>query len=440
MFNKYLFGVEVECITGAETSAFIDSVQGFGVDVASDSSIHPRVGEHGVELRTPPCSLGSTSGYLKTIEQEARRYNAYVNDSCGLHVHTSNPLFMESKNLLKILGLWVAVEDVFFATQPESRLNSHYCKRRLASYAVTGFPKLPEEKAQLLSQLGGTDRYYALNFASLQQHGTIECRLHAGTLSAEKITNWIILLTAFYDYALKSYKGKEVNELFAMPTSEKKIDLVWSLLKLKPEIRSHFNERIDKFLLTRLSDQHSKAQEILKFSLETKKEQKSIDKIIQKSYEIEELIRRKRDKIVATSDSKTNKMREEANLKGEGLKRTRTKLLKEFAGQNFKGDINTFATPWRRNSRVDSWVGSPLRVPDLSFYSNGMTTTAETDPHPPTENHNSETCRYCQTNRQREQRTGTVRPQTATEVQIRRDFDRPMREVSYNPDGEEFMP
>ena len=133
-------------------------------------------------------------------------------------------------------------------------------------------------------------------------------------------------------------------------------------------------------------------------------------------------------------------MREEANLKGEGLKRTRTKLLKEFAGQNFKGDINTFATPWRRNSRVDSWVGSPLRVPDLSFYSNGMTTTAETDPHPPTENHNSETCRYCQTNRQREQRTGTVRPQTATEVQIRRDFDRPMREVSYNPDGEEFMP
>ena len=44
---------------------------------------------------------------------------------------------------------------------------------------------------------GKNDRYRKLNLVSLFKHGTIEFRLHQGTHSIEKITNWIYLLILF---------------------------------------------------------------------------------------------------------------------------------------------------------------------------------------------------------------------------------------------------
>lgn len=201
---------------------------------------------------------------IPRITALATRYSVGINDSCGLHVHVSNNRFFSIRNLRKIVGLWVAIEDVMFATQPDSRLENSFCKRKLRQYVTDGFPKIPAQKAALVYELGNIDRYYALNLASMSHHGTIECRLHSGTLNPEKILNWLTLLKAIYDYALDSYDAEEVTKLFKMGTSVKKVKKVWGMLGLSDEVQEHFNKRINRFSLPKLDKQQKAAHEVMK--------------------------------------------------------------------------------------------------------------------------------------------------------------------------------
>lgn len=351
--NNYKYGVELECIYDRsirDSDILISKLRNINASVGNDSSIQHTSAQDGLEIRTNPLNFNNTAIVLKQIEDISREYKLTVNSSCGLHVHTSNPSFMEAKTLRKILGLWVAIEDVFFATQPESRLNSHYCKRRLASYAVAGFPVLPNEKQRLIEEMGHSDRYYALNFASLQRHGTIECRLHAGTLNTEKITNWITLLETFYDYAIHSYKGKDVDILFSMPTSEQKIKLAWELIGLKKDMREYFNARIDKFLVSKLEAQHLKAQEITKFRIDTAKEEENIKKTVEKSYALEDKALERADKMRQKAHQKYEKIRSGIMVRQRTLATAKDKLLREFVGGEFQGNISDLSRPWSSSS------------------------------------------------------------------------------------------
>ena len=461
--HAYKYGVEIECLINSYTkpiSSFIDMMQGLGVDVGEDGSIKTITSNYqGLELRTPPLNLKNTCDLLEKVGEISREFRIEVNDSCGLHVHTSNPKFFENINLRKILGLWVAMEDVFFATQPESRLNSNYCKRRLASYAVAGFPKLPAEKAKLVSTMGASDRYFALNFASLRQHGTIECRLHAGTINATKITNWIKLLTAFYNYALYSYDATKVNKLFLMPTSEEKIVKAWDLLKLDSSLKSFYNQRVEKFMLSKLNKQQDKAKEMISYRIKTAKEETNVRKMINKAYNMQDSIRAKMNKMIKKSDEKSNQMLKEANGKSTVMSQIKTKLVKEFVDGNPTLTIDRIMSPWgnvesnnfllgeTRNSNIRGIATPEYQTPQepqvttrsgitTSVFENILNTSTEpsdpfwdtnvpnpvmsatefmidrvseqsinvegpTEQHPRTTNHNPETCNDCQASRQR---------------------------------------
>lgn len=347
----YRFGVEIECIVPHENAAiFIDHLQNRGVNVGNDSSIQNQDGWHGLELRTPPHNLPELEYLLVEMYSLCHLYNADINDSCGLHVHASHPDFDINTNLNRLLGLWVAIEDVMFATQPESRLNSKYCQRRLASHVIAGFPKLPKEKQHMVRELGRSDRYYALNFASLSQHGTIECRLHAGTTNTDKIINWIKLLTAIYDYALYNYNAREVNKIFLMPTSNEKIEKVWKMINLSPNLSTYFNNRIDKFLLTRLAQQQEKAKEILAYNKKVAPEKKMIATLISKNNKIFSTAQVKAQHILDLANKECKTVQKETNLKQAAIQKMQKKLLREFSGDNFNGNINNLLNPWDNNN------------------------------------------------------------------------------------------
>jgi hypothetical protein len=94
-----------------------------------------------------------------------------VNKSCGMHVH----LDCRGKAENEVWALAKKVDAWLYALRelvPESRRDNQYCKFGISR----------------------TDRYRAVNFMSFREHGTLEVRLHSGTVDYTKIISWIRLL------------------------------------------------------------------------------------------------------------------------------------------------------------------------------------------------------------------------------------------------------
>lgn len=259
------------------------------IQLGSDSSISGD-GE-GYELRA---SRGlSYTTYKDTIKKTSEvlgQFNAEVNSTCGFHVHISNKRFFNNGNIKKIIFFWSAIEDVLIATQPRSRLNGQYCQRYLMQYVMDerNSVKLPKAKDELINKLATVHRYKTLNLSSLQRHGTIEVRLHAGTTNAEKILAWTDLLLAIFTYCLERYDHDEVAELFRMKISEDKIAKVLDLLQLSNKNKNFFQKRVVKFMFNILAMQQEEAGKLVDNMKAIRKAQKAYDRAQKKYNEVDE--------------------------------------------------------------------------------------------------------------------------------------------------------
>lgn len=117
---------------------------------------------------------------LSDLEKLCKLLNdlgAYVNNSCGLHVHIDS----RDKTKAQIQTIARRFEAALpFMTKlvPRSRRENRYCKAGV-------------------STLNG-DRYHAVNLTSFAKHGTIEVRLHSATTNFVKIKNWLKIVSAVY--------------------------------------------------------------------------------------------------------------------------------------------------------------------------------------------------------------------------------------------------
>jgi len=246
--DGYQYGMEIEAITPYNDDDEIrELLEDNGLQCETDGSIEYNDNESEIEVKTSkPESYDNILAYAKDIENVADNYGMRVNTSCGFHVHMSHPKFMQKRYLTRILATWASIEDFLYSTQPESRRNNSYCKKQLESVMQGYFNKLPNSRSQLISVVGNMDRYRSLNLNALRAHGTLECRLHAGTLSAQKIQSWIYLLTAFYNYCLNDYRKDEVEMLFNMQFTRKKVNYIYTMLGISRPVRTYFNRRINR--------------------------------------------------------------------------------------------------------------------------------------------------------------------------------------------------
>lgn len=234
--------------TDSNQSMISSLMQGLGCGPKSDSSISPdKDGYNTMEVTSVPKTIEGIEEHVKEICTILRRHGADVNKSCGYHLHTSNERFYTASNIEKLIHVWVAIEDVMFLTQPPSRFSNKYCQRLLKPFVSGSLENLPKQKQEIIEKFGGVERYSALNLSALSKHGTIEIRLHSGTLDPAKIFNWIKLAHAMYTYALDKYSKEKVHEIFKMDVSKEKAKAVFELLELDQEATEHFMGRIDKF-------------------------------------------------------------------------------------------------------------------------------------------------------------------------------------------------
>lgn len=140
-------------------------------------------------------------------------HGATVNDTCGLHVHVDARGYDKNKMFANL----VKSQRLLYSMVPKSRYNNDYCKPNLRGNSMESY----------------SGRYWGINPASYGEHKTIEIRLHSGTVNAEKINNWILLLQ-------KLAYAKSVKEI-------KSLNDLTSKVKLPAKTIDYIKERIVKF-------------------------------------------------------------------------------------------------------------------------------------------------------------------------------------------------
>lgn len=181
--ENYL-GIEVECLIRNDSKKFFKELLckqrlHKNVQVTSDSSIRKDAdGYEGIELRilVTERELQSVMARLSKCFKH-RKVDAYVNKSCGLHVH----LDMRNRDHRLMFKRLLNVQKLLRESQSTSRLVSTYCK------------EVTETDFESAKDRG--ERYSVINTVSFDRHGTLEVRVHDGTVNTKDITNWCMFLT-----------------------------------------------------------------------------------------------------------------------------------------------------------------------------------------------------------------------------------------------------
>ncbi len=182
------YGVELET-HACENHENIRGRTSFGCK--EDGSIH------GMEFVSPV--LQGDEG-LEEIELFCRlARNFTVNQSCGYHVH-----FDMERNATATKHVALAYSltaQLWGSFVPRSRRENRYCEPIEWSWHDMKHYKTWDS---LRRWAGMYTRYCWVNIPAIRSHGTIEIRLHTGTLDSTKINNWIISHLRFIEWAVNS--------------------------------------------------------------------------------------------------------------------------------------------------------------------------------------------------------------------------------------------
>ncbi|WP_291726188.1 amidoligase family protein [Bernardetia sp.] len=170
--------------------------------IITDASIR---GANGFEIVSPILKGEDGLEQLKKVCQALKNCNAYINKSCGLHIHFDASQF-KLKQFKNILLNYASLENVIDMFLPNSRRanNNNYCKSIINHKSAI-------ENASTIHQLTAAipQRYNKLNTKSYTKYKTIEFRHHSGTVEFDKIHNWIVFLHNLVEYS----KDKRVSQV-----------------------------------------------------------------------------------------------------------------------------------------------------------------------------------------------------------------------------------
>lgn len=196
--------------------------------IKDDGSVSAKDGSNGEgqEFVTYPCNGDLLLKNIDTICKEFKDSEAYINSTCGFHVH----LDMRESSLIereRIYRAFQFFESIFFDMTSQSRRDNTYCKSLKGLHYRTA----------LIS-----DRYRSLNLNAFSKYQTFEIRLHQGTINPEKIKNWVTLLLNFFD----TFQNIDIN--YQELTAREKLIVLFQQVKIPLKLKKYMVNRIKKFL------------------------------------------------------------------------------------------------------------------------------------------------------------------------------------------------
>lgn len=230
--SRRLIGVEIEVAANkddGDAQGLWEYCERHRVSVVEDGSLDTG----GYELNTVPCAGDHYVTHITALTRLLADASAKVTDACGLHVHIDASDF-RFYDMRRLVMLYAKLEPALFAMMPSKRRTSTFCEPCGDIYVngLNGEHKSKEAKAMLISNVyrgtgsdytgsafkdirdtkWGSARYRALNIHSWIYRGTVECRLHGGTVSARKIIAWGMLWASILDTAMRMTET-EINAL-----------------------------------------------------------------------------------------------------------------------------------------------------------------------------------------------------------------------------------
>lgn len=183
---------------------------------------------YSVELVSPICRYEDIVTIQELI-RKLRASGAFVNSSCGIHIHISAAPFEASK-LRNLVNIMAAKEDMIYKALKVSRgRENEYC-RRIDGYFLEKLNRQKPKTLEHFKRLWYNDhdgsrehyhdsRYRCLNLHSVFQKGTIEFRAFNGNLHAGKIKAYIqfclaITAQAFNQRSASSARTQSSNEKY----------------------------------------------------------------------------------------------------------------------------------------------------------------------------------------------------------------------------------
>lgn len=159
----------------------------------------------------------------KTAARALLQGGATVNRQTGYHVHLGADEY-GFNGIANLVLNWNHAHATIGALVAPSRLNNHFCRvlgeehREAQAEAV---------RAGNMRNINGT-RYNSLNLNSYERHGTIEFRLHHGTLNGSKIKAWAQFCEAMASYS----KAGNLLELNHWADADNRLNNIASLLDI----------------------------------------------------------------------------------------------------------------------------------------------------------------------------------------------------------------
>lgn len=211
-------GIEYEYLADEDESGADDTAWGVHT---SDGSLSDDDG-YGTEFRAFPAS---GDALVRSIRQVcASLSHAWVNRSCGLHVHVdARDLSIAERN--NIDAWWTMLEPVIHGMVSPSRRGGEYC--RTSRHCSKG------------------SRYRSLNRCS--PHGTLEFRLHQGTLDSVRVLGWARLCLAFVETCRHVPMSDAMSEQIDAMRDREKLILLFQTLQLPLSLKKYMARRIRKF-------------------------------------------------------------------------------------------------------------------------------------------------------------------------------------------------
>ncbi len=217
--SRRFAALEIE-VSSAESGSELNRVADqWDAQIVKDGSLP----SGGFEINTAPANGDVLLDQLADWADALSAQSASANKDCGLHVHIDCRDFT-FYDMRRMVLLYERLEPALFGMVPQSRRGASWCVPSGHKYAnavrQSAMPK--QSKANLIDGIynSGTsprslkaavsnaksnkyasERYHALNIHSWLFRGTIECRLHTGTVNGEKLANWALLWVAIVDHA-----------------------------------------------------------------------------------------------------------------------------------------------------------------------------------------------------------------------------------------------
>jgi hypothetical protein len=225
------FGVELE-ISRAPRYNLLDGVTPFGCK--SDCSVNG----DGREFVSPILSGDEGLEAVESLLAFAKSNSWVADESCGFHLHLGMQDTTEEVQRNVYLA-YKLTERVWRNLASPRRAENEYCK------------VIPHNARRIRESSGGLQplvrtRYEWVNISALFCHGTLEIRLHEGTIDTERVINWIIAHVRFVS-AIKKMTEREITRKFADVSIARRfvrLERLWDVPALGQFYRKIANGRI----------------------------------------------------------------------------------------------------------------------------------------------------------------------------------------------------